>query len=1206
MEQVHWAFSGRIVQKYRTWVMYASIWPQSREMSVTRNTFISTALDITFPPVLRVCSHGVRRARAGSVVWLAVALVWLAGAGCAGPSRSTPNAPLTSVEQIRNLTPAEVSAQVPVHLRGIVTFADVSTMLLLVEDSTGAVRVESAPLSGLLLEPGRAIDLTGVVAAGGLSPVVTCGAIHMGQAGPMPTPVQVSASDVVTGRLQYRYAEIEGLVRSAAVDHAGRLALVVRTLGWDVKVGVRDISFADYRSLVDSVVRVRGDLATSFGARDVPVVVKLFAKAFSEVKVVKAAPAAPEVPLRTVAAVLGASGGRLPEHRIRLHGSVALEEGGLVLRDSTGAVPLRTAPSEDIAVGGPLDILGFVSRENGTPILTECTLVDWNREWLAAAPLRVLTTVAQVKDLSEDQARQGYPIHLRAVVTYHNPVAGNTWVEDSTKGIYLVFRRDAQPAIAAGDLIEVEGRSRPGNFAPVVVVNSIRPIGRAPFPKPAKLDMEQLFTGVADSTWVEAQGVVHSIGQANRLRILGVNWGVHHFRVYITGSTRLPDSLLDSHVRIQGVCGPLFNFKRQVLGAQMFVPDATFIHIEGKGIPQPPPLRAIEQLLQFASSSQFSERSRVRGVVTLTSPTGPTYVSDATGGVLIPEHGPVALKVGDLVEAIGMPMAIQGLFNPVMRDAEFRKLGRAGPVKALRVTATDLLDEGHDAELVQIDAVLLDQATGKGNQSLVLQAGDRLFEARLDKQRLPALEKGSLLQVTGVATVHTYESQQTVLPRSFTIVLRTPADIVELEPAPWWTGSRVFRVLGLVGAVTLLAMAWIVVLRRRVRLQTADLRESRQMLQLVLNNIPQRVFWKDRESRFLGCNAAMAGDADLLSPDSIVGRTDYDMPWRVNADAYVTDDRQVMESGKAKLGYEEPQESADGARRWLRTSKAPLCDHRGEVIGVLGAFEDITDRKRAEEKLQRYSVQLAETNEELKRFTYIVSHDLRAPLLSLRGFAAELHRSVEALRKPVETMLAGLPEAERAAVARALEEEVPEALGFIESSVTRMDHLIGALLRLSRVGYREFHMEDLDTGALLEETLRTMAHQIASRNVEVKVGPLPRITSDRTAIEQVFGNLLDNAVKYLDPGRPGKIEVSAKETADAVTFRVRDNGRGIAEDDMDKVFAPFRRAGAQDVPGEGMGLAYVRALLQRLGGQIECQSQPGAGSTFSFTMPRTW
>ncbi len=1161
-------------------------------MSARGNAFIRIALDIS--------------ALAGRCrpVTVCLALAWVVSSGCSRPSAGLPNAPLTTVGQIRQLTPEAAAAQVPVHLRGTVTFSDTAVLLLIMQDATGAVRVEGAPLANLPLEPGRAVELTGVVVDGGLSPSVACRSIVMsGRANPLPPPVRPADRDLVSGRLQYRYVEIEGLVKSSAIDHAGRVALVVHTLGREVKVGVRDLSFADYRSLPDAVVRVRGVLGTSFDATGAPIGVKLWARSMSEVKVVSPAPAAMDVPLRTAGSVLAARGGRPPEHRIRLRGQIALEGADLVLRDSTGALRLRPGRSEDIAPGGPFCVLGFVGEERGAPVLMDATVADWSEARPSPSPLPVLTTVAQVKPLSEDQARLGYPIRLRAVVTYHNPVAGNTFAQDATGGIYLVFRRDGQPAVHAGDLVEIEGRSRPGNFAPVVVVTGIHVVGRQAFPHPAPIDMEQLFTGVADSTWVQAQGVVHSVGLEHGLRTLGVNWGAHHFLVYVFGSTKLPDSLLDSHIHVEGVCGSMFNFKRQILGMHLFVPDAGLIRIEGNGVPAVPPLRAIEQLLQFSSSDRFGERCRIRGVVTLAHPGGPTYVSDATGGVLVQNHPPAALQVGDWVEVIGLPVAVSGLFNPVLRDAEIRKLGRAAPREPMLVTATDILDEGYDAELIRIDALLVDQAPGKGNKTLVLQAGDRLFEARLDQQQLPALEKGSLLQVTGIASVDTYESQQTVLPRSFSILLRSPADIATLQPAPWWSPSRAFRVLGLVCAVAVLALVWIVVLRRRVRLQTADLRESRQMLQLVLNNIPERVFWKDRDGRYLGCNKACAGDAGIPSPEAIVGKTDYELDWRATADAYVADDRKVIQSGKAQIGYEEAMIGADGTERWLRTSKAPLYGPRGSVIGVLGAYADITDRKRADEKIQRYSAQLSETNEELKRFTYIVSHDLRAPLLSLRGFSGELRRSLEALRKPMESALENLAEPERGAAAQALEEAVPEALGFIESSVTRMDHLIGALLRLSRVGYREFHMEELDTRQLLDETLRALAHQIESHKVDLKVGPLPRIVSDRTAMEQIFGNLLDNAVKYLDPERPGRIELSASETAEGVVFEVRDNGRGIAEEDMDKVFAPFRRAGPQDIPGEGMGLAYVRALLHRLGGRIECQSQPGVGTTLRFVLP---
>jgi len=118
----------------------------------------------------------------------------------------------------------------------------------------------------------------------------------------------------------------------------------------------------------------------------------------------------------------------------------------------------------------------------------------------------------------------------------------------------------------------------------------------------------------------------------------------------------------------------------------------------------------------------------------------------------------------------------------------------------------------------------------------------------------------------------------------------------------------------------------------------------------------------------------------------------------------------------------------------------------------------------------------------------------------------------------------------------------------------------------------------------------------------VIVGSLPQVVADRTSMEQITGNILSNAVKYLDSSRPGRIEVTAQANGAETTFCIRDNGRGIAAEDMGKVFAPFRRAGKQDTQGEGMGLAYVQTLLRRHGGLISCESELGKGTTFTFTI----
>ena len=263
---------------------------------------------------------------------------------------------------------------------------------------------------------------------------------------------------------------------------------------------------------------------------------------------------------------------------------------------------------------------------------------------------------------------------------------------------------------------------------------------------------------------------------------------------------------------------------------------------------------------------------------------------------------------------------------------------------------------------------------------------------------------------------------------------------------------------------------------------------------------------------------------------------------------------------------------------------------------------EVAERKRAEEQLQCYAADLEQSNKEVKQFAYIVSHDMRAPLVNLKGFAAELRADLAVIGSAVSTTLPHLDEKRRPAVITALREDVPEALGFIDSSVTRMDHFIKALLKLSRLGRRELDLEPVDMDALVQATLQTLAHQIEERQVKVTVGCLPGVVADRTSMEQIMGNILTNGVKYLDPGRLGEIEITGERDHDATIFHIRDNGRGIAEEDMDKVFAPFRRAGKQDVPGEGMGLAYAQTLVRRHGGRISCESELGVGTTFTFTL----
>jgi len=166
-----------------------------------------------------------------------------------------------------------------------------------------------------------------------------------------------------------------------------------------------------------------------------------------------------------------------------------------------------------------------------------------------------------------------------------------------------------------------------------------------------------------------------------------------------------------------------------------------------------------------------------------------------------------------------------------------------------------------------------------------------------------------------------------------------------------------------------------------------------------------------------------------------------------------------------------------------------------------------------------------------------------------------------------------------------------------------MDALINNILNLSRAGRRYLNLELVECRPIVENILKTLTHQIEAKQGVVAIGELPSITSDKVSVEQIFGNLLDNAIKYMENGRPARIWISAHSTPDEVVFQVRDNGRGIDQKDMEKIWAIFRRVGRQDTQGEGMGLAYVRTLVRRLGSRIWCKSTVGKGTEFFFSLP---
>ena len=254
-----------------------------------------------------------------------------------------------------------------------------------------------------------------------------------------------------------------------------------------------------------------------------------------------------------------------------------------------------------------------------------------------------------------------------------------------------------------------------------------------------------------------------------------------------------------------------------------------------------------------------------------------------------------------------------------------------------------------------------------------------------------------------------------------------------------------------------------------------------------------------------------------------------------------------------------------------------------------------------EERVRARTAALARANEEIQQFAHLLSHDMRAPLISIIGFTSELQEGVKDLQKFVD---GSDPNAQKAGLV--VSQDMPEAIGYIRKSTQKLDGLLSAVLKISREGGRLLNAEVIDLRELVSSSSAAIQHQLSEAAGEVAVDlKVFSLKSDKLSLGQVMGNLLDNAVKYRAPGRPLRIEVrSVALPNDQIAIEIADNGRGIAPGDISRIFGLFRRVGKIDQPGEGVGLAFVRTLVGNLGGEISATSELDKGTTFRVVLPR--
>ncbi len=818
--------------------------------------------------------------------------------------------------------------------------------------------------------------------------------------------------------------------------------------------------------------------------------------------------------------------------------------------------------------------------------------VGWSQTHTGDEP-PVLTKVSEIRELSAEQAKRKYRIKLKGVITFGAPEYRVTFIQDGTAGIFIFVAQQPDPHNTVGSFVEVDGNATPGDFAPSIEHARITVLGRQALPSPAVTTLEDLLTGKQDSQWVEVKGIVHSATLEDRLPpdmragppnlVLGIASGNNRFKARIRDFR--PDLdyryLIDSSVSVRGVCGTLFNDQRQLVGVQLFVPSFDDVAVKQTGAADPYtlPQLPIGSLMQFSPARASGHLVHVQGIVTMQRKGQGIFVQDASGGVFVEDERGITIEPGDLLEAVGFPTVNH--YAPVLRDGAFRGAGRGRLPAPVELTAATGLSGNHDATLVKISGRLVDQFRRGGSHVFTMQLGNLNFTAQIDEKAITArahsIQNGSQLQMTGVWAVETDEYRR---PTSYRVLLRSEADIAVLDSPSWWTRQRILASLGVLAVVVLFCSLWVVFLRGRVEERTETLRAT-------VESTADGILVVNSKGRVVTFNRKFAEMWHIPGP-----------LLRSNDDDLIV--HSVMEQlidpatflAKVHELYKDPEAQSDDTlhfkdgRIFERHSEPQRV--KGKNVGRVWGFRDVTERRRAQEEVQRGRDAAESASRAKSEFLANMSHEIRTPMNGIIGMT-ELALDTE------------------------LNSEQRDYLNTVRASGEALLRIINDILDFSKIEAGKFTLDsaEFDLDQTLQQIMRMMAVPAHEKGLELLYenrADLPGcVLGDPGRLRQVIVNLLGNAIKFTEAGEVSLVIVEAhqQEQFSTVHFAVSDTGIGVAREWQDRIFSAFVQADGSHTRrhgGTGLGLSICSRLVGFMGGRMWMDSEAGQGSTFHFTV----
>jgi signal transduction histidine kinase len=724
----------------------------------------------------------------------------------------------------------------PVRLKAAVTFYDHERRILYLQDADeGAlVRFPTAKENeDFWAQPGDLVEVEGTTSPGRTKAAIRAKSSRVVGQTKLPVAVELDPQKSLNSQLESRLVRVKGWIPTVAGSGSRLTFNLVLGPGRTVEVILNGGDSPKVNDLPGALVELTGVFTLKFdaagqanGAR-VYVQNTEFVHKLSTLKV---------SPISDARSTVGSE-------PFRVRGTVVNHTLGqfLIVRDSSGSMRFPYPALNYFNSGSVVEVFAFPLEQKPVLVLTNVIVKSVSsdtstQEAVAAvitptAPntnLTAISSVTQIRKLSPQEASRGYPVDITGFAPFFDSSAYMQFVQDDTSGIYLdISRMDTPPVVHAGQKIRVRGFTGPGNFAPIVMCQSLQLLAGNGYPSAEPVSFRKLMSGTFDSQWVALKGVVRDqwLTTNSSSIALFAGDGVVRASLPVLPQRLRSTNLVDASIEIRGVCRTLFDERRRLQGVELLVPDwdQVTVHVSASPDPFTLPVKAVNELFQFHAGAEEIHRVRLMGAVTYRSLDGSFYMQDASGAIQVQPRQAIAdLEVGKLVDVAGFPVIVDKI--AVLQEALGHTENDPATLEPVDLKAEVGVEAPQQASLVRIKAQILGCFPHGSEELLTVRFGDRIIDVILEKEsersQLSGIEPGAVANLTGVCLA---QSDSAGNLQSFRLLLRSPNDVVIISRPTWWTARRTLWALGAVAAVLLLALGWVRALRRQVRQRTHEL-----------------------------------------------------------------------------------------------------------------------------------------------------------------------------------------------------------------------------------------------------------------------------------------------------------------------------------------------------------------------------------------------